>query len=343
MGTMKALVVYEDGSVAVKRVPVPRIGPYDALAKIQASAICGTDIKILHNDLKGFSNYPTILGHEGVGKIVETGAKVRKFKVGNSVVLPSIPGRCGEYYSTWGAISEYALVSDAEAMAADGLAFDEGAVAQCVIPESINPVAATMIVTFREILSTMLRLGFHKGQNIVIYGVGAVGLTFIRLAKHLGMGPVISVIRNESKRTQAVEAGADYIINSSMTDVVNEVRKLLPKGADILLDAAGVPELIATNMKIVKEFGDICIYGVLPSKEVSLNWKDAPFSFNLRFAQWPSKYEEAAVHQQVIDMMEQGALNGNDFISDVFKIDEAELAIECFKAHHNKKKIVITM
>lgn len=343
METMKALVIYQNGDAAIKRVPVPEYGSHEALVRMQASALCGTDIKILHDDLKCFRSYPTILGHEGVGKVIAVGDRVQKFKVGDSVVLPFIPRKCGEYYSTWGAISEYAIVGDSEAMKRDGIAFDEGLLAQRVIPSSIDPVAATMIVTFREILSTMLRLGFHSGQNIVIYGVGPVGLAFIRLAKILGMGPVISVIRRESKAIQALEAGADHIINSSTSDVIAEVRKLLPDGADILLDAAGAPDLIDTNLKIVREYGDICIYGVLPGGKVTIDWREAPYSFNLRFAQWPSKREEAAVHDRVIDMMQNGTLNGMDYISDVFSLDDAVQAIDCFKAHRNKKKIVIRM
>jgi len=49
-----------------------------------------------------------------------------------------------------------------------------------------------------------------------------------------------------------------------------------------------------------------------------MNWQNAPFSFNLRFAQWPSKKEEAAVHDEIIEMMKNGVLNGMDYISDVF-------------------------
>ena len=88
MDTMKALVIYEDGRAALERVPMPAFGEYEALVKITASALCGTDMKILHNSLKGFADYPTILGHEGVGEVVAVGSKVRHLKVGDCVALP---------------------------------------------------------------------------------------------------------------------------------------------------------------------------------------------------------------------------------------------------------------
>ena len=79
---MKALIVEKNGGVSVRNVPQPIYNEYEALVKVHASSVCGTDMKILHNKLKGFSDYPTILGHEGVGEVVEIGKKVRNLKVG---------------------------------------------------------------------------------------------------------------------------------------------------------------------------------------------------------------------------------------------------------------------
>lgn len=348
MDKMKALVVYGDGNVALELVPTPKYGDYEALVKVQASALCGTDMKILHNSLKGYADYPTILGHEGVGKVVAVGKKVRNFKVGDSVVLPYILGKCGEYYSTWGALCEYSTVGDSVAMVEDGLQMDNKTLyefnfAQQTIPDIFDPIAATMIVTFREVYSTIRRLGFKKGQNIVIYGAGPVGLSFIRLAKYLGMGPIVSIEAKEDKILQALETGADYAFNSAVSNIHEELFKIFPNGVDILLDAAGVPELINTNLKLVKDYGDVCVYGVTPKNELLMSWQEAPYSFNLRFAQWPSKKEEAAVHEEVIHLMRQGVLKGEDYISDIFDFDDAVEAIEFFKTHKNKKKVVIRM
>ena len=348
MDTMKALVIYEDGRAALERVPMPVYGEYEALVKVTASALCGTDMKILHNNLKGFADYPTILGHEGVGEVVAVGSKVRHLKVGDCVVLPFVMGKCGEFYSTWGAICEYSTVGDYKSMVEDGLEMDgvtlhDANFAQRVYPASIDPVAATMIVTFREVYSTMLRLGFKKGQSIVIFGAGPVGLTFIRLAKHMGLGPVVCIVRNEAKARQAWSAGPDYVFNSSETDINARLREMFPDGVDVLLDAVGAPELINQSLKLVKDYGDVCVYGVLPVHEYPINWQDAPYSFNLRFAQWPSKLEEGAVHDEIVEWMCSGVLKGEDYISDVFDLDHALDAIELFRSRKNTKKIVIRM
>ncbi|MFA5675967.1 MAG: zinc-binding dehydrogenase [Christensenellales bacterium] len=343
---MKALVAQRDGSVSIEEVPEPKINPYESLIEVKASAVCGTDMKILHDSLKGFSDYPTIIGHEAVGVVVKTGGKVRNLKKGDTVIMPLTPGKCGDYFSTWGAMAQYSVAGDYKAMAddklpVDGEVFCDAHFAQNVIPASLDPVGATMIVTFREVYSTIKRLGFKKGQNIVIYGAGPVGLTFVKFAKLMGLNPVVCVDIDDEKTRNAKHIGADIVFNSTKTDAGAEIKRLFPDGADILLDAAGVPALINANLKLVRSFGQVCVYGVTPVNEHLINWQEAPYTFDLRFVQWPSKYEEAAVHDEIITMMLDGKLDGMDFISDVFDFADGVKAIDMFKARENQKKIVL--
>ena len=134
---------------------------------------------------------------------------------------------------------------------------------------------------------------------------------------------------------------ADHVLSFDKCDISDEVLKLLPDKADMILDAAGVPSLINQFLKLVKNFGDVCIYGETARNEWLINWEEAPFCFNLRFAQWPSKAEEAAVHDEIIQLMRDGVLNGMDYISDVFDFRDGAEAIEYFKNNKNLKKIAI--
>jgi threonine dehydrogenase-like Zn-dependent dehydrogenase len=342
---MKALVVERNGSVTIREAPVPQYNDYEVLVKLQASAICGSDTKILHNTFKGYSDYPTILGHEGVGVICEVGKKVRNLKIGDKLVGVRIFGKCGDYFSTMGAMAEYAIAGDLEAMTEDGLAVDENVVQKYVarrkIPGEIESVGATMIITFREVYSAMKRWNFSAGQNIVVYGAGPVGLTFVKLAKLIGMNPVICVDIDDQKVINAKAIGADIVFNSQKNDVDHEIKKLFPNGADILVDAVGVPSLINNNLKLVKYSGQICVYGVTPTNELLMNWQEAPYTFDLRFGQWTLNTQTAAVHEEIVQWMLDGQLDGTDFISDVFSFEDSLEAIEMFKAHQNQKKIVL--
>lgn len=89
---MKTLVVERDGRITVHEVNKPRYNEYQALVKTIACGMCGTDIKLIHRTFKGFpeSVYPIMLGHEGVGEVVEAGSKVKGLKVGDKVLLPFV-------------------------------------------------------------------------------------------------------------------------------------------------------------------------------------------------------------------------------------------------------------
>lgn len=342
---MKGLVIWEDGHASLETIEIPKINEYQALVKMTAGAFCGTDKEILYNKLKGFNNYPTVLGHEGIGRIEKIGSKVKNFSIGDKVVLPFLDDT-DQFFSTWGAFAEYAVIGDSRAMIEDGHTIGdgiltEGNLGQLKIPSEFDDVEATMIVTFREVYSTMKRLGFQKGKSLVIYGAGPVGLVFITLSKYLGLSPIIAIDHTDRKLEAAKKCGADYTLNFDQCNIPDEVLNILPDKADIILDAAGVPALINQNLKLVKNFGDVCIYGETAKNEWKINWQEAPFCFNLRFAQWPSKAEEAAVHDEIIELMKTGILNGMDYISDVFDFKDSVEAIEYFRNKKNTKKIAI--
>ena len=157
----------------------------------------------------------------------------------------------------------------------------------------------------------------------------------------MGLSPIISVDHTEKKLESARTCGADYTLNFDQCNVLEEVLKILPDKADMILDAAGIPSLINQNLKLVKNFGDVCVYGETAKSEHLINWEEAPFCFNLRFAQWPSKAEEASVHDEIIELTKQGVLKGSNYISDVFDFKDSVEAIEYFKAKKNKGKIAI--
>ena len=204
---MKTLVVDSKHELSIREVPMPAYKECQALVKIQSCGVCnGTDMKLIHGNFKNFDTYPATLGHEGVGKVVETGAKVKNLKVGDLVLLPFVEGKLGDIYSGWGAYSEYAVVGDADAYVANGMGpgtpeFSEGYFAQTVIkPEDgVDAVEASMVVTFREVLSAIRRFQFKPNESVFIIGAGPVGLCFIKFCKLLGLKTVISSDIDEEK------------------------------------------------------------------------------------------------------------------------------------------------
>jgi threonine dehydrogenase-like Zn-dependent dehydrogenase len=347
---MRSLVVDENHVLQIRELPVPSYGECQALVKTLSCGVCnGTDLKLIHGTFKNFNTYPAALGHEGVGQVVEPGSKVRNLHKGDIVLLPFLEGKSGEVYSGWGAYSEYAVVGDAEAYIANGMGpgtpeFSEGYLAQTVIrPEDkVDPVGASMIVTFREVLSAIRRFGFRPNENVLVFGAGPVGLCFTKFSKLLGLKTVITVDVDDEKVRFARQMGADHAFNSAKCDIDAEVKKRFPDGIDYVVDAVGVNQLINQAMGLIRYNGKICGYGISPKLGMDLDWSRAPYNWSLDFVQWPSKKEEGEAHAQIMAWINLGVLDPMDFISDVFDFDHI---IDAFKLVEERKsstrKIVI--
>lgn len=344
---MKSLITDQNGILSVGELSKPKYNEYQALVKMVSCGICnGTDTKLIHRNFKGYSTYPAALGHEGVGRVVEKGSKVKSFEIGDAVLLPFLEGMTDGCYSGWGAFSEYAVVGDWKAMVENGAGpgtpgFSEAYYAQQVVHSDIDPVGAAMIVTFREVLSACKRFGFKENNNLVVFGAGPVGMCFIKFAKLLGMGPVIAIDIKDEKLEEASLMGADYVFNSARSDVKQEVRNILGHGADFIVEAVGVNQLINQAMEIVKYNGKICCYGISPELGMELDWSKAPYNWTIQFVQWPSKLEESEAHLQVISWIRMGVINPNDFISDIIPFDNIIGAFKLVEEKKARKKIII--
>ena len=335
---MKALIVEKNGTLSIKEVPKPQCGPNEALVKTIACGMCGTDIKIIHQEFKGFplSSYPLILGHEGVGEVVEIGANVTSYKIGDKVLLPFVDAT-DQMGSAYGALSEYGIVRDIAAYP-PGQA-PEAAHAQTVLPSDMDPTDSILFVTFREVLSTIRYFGIKPEDSIVVYGCGSVGLTFIKFMHLLGLKNIIAIDIIEEKLETALKFGA---FKAFKDDVVNEVRKLYPNGVTHVLDAVGLPFVTNEAMKLLTDRGNVLCYGVLAKEQISIDFSAASYNWNFICQQMPRKDEEAAAHDQVLEWIRSGQIKMDEFISDYFTFDQAIDAYEKMLDGKIAKKGIIT-
>lgn len=344
---MKSLAVMEDKSLKVVEVSRPQVENSSMIVKVLACGVCnGTDMKIVHGNFKNIDVYPTLLGHEAVGEVVEVGKDVKNYRVGDIVLNPYIEGGIDEYSSAWGSYSEYGVCRDWEAMAKNGIGpgtpgFPECVYTQKKLPKDFDPVSSTMIVTLREVLAAAKKFGFKSNESIAIFGAGPVGSAFIRFAKLLGMGPIISFDVIDEKVKEAELMGADYAFNSTKVDVVSKVREICPDGVDYSLDAVGINAIIQTGMELIKDSGKLLTYGISPKLNMELDWSKAPYNWSLQFCQMPTKTEEAAAHEQIINWIQLGVLDPKSFISHVFDFDHILDAFKMLEDRVPCKKMVI--
>jgi len=330
-GLMKTLVVNIDKSLEIREIPKPQINKKQALVKMIACGMCGTDVKLIHQTFKGFprSVYPIMLGHEGVGEVVEIGADVKGLKKGDRVLLPFIDpdeGLFGKLGSGWGAMSEYGVVHDVKAY--NNCEAPDCAYAQTILDDDIDPVDAVMIITFREVLSNMRYFGIKPDNSVVVFGCGPVGTTFIKFLSLLGVKDIIAVDIFDYKLEYARTDGAIYTINSKSKDLTAEVRKIFPKGVDFVLDAVGAPSIATQAMPLIRDRGTVLCYGVPPVEEITIDFSKADYNWNLVYQQMPRKKEEGQAHAQILEWMRSGKINIKSFISDYF---EFEHSVEAYK------------
>ena len=339
---MKSYVVYPGGKCQIEEMPMPVYDDYSALVRMESCGVCnGTDMKIIHGTFKGVEDYPVVLGHEGVGRIVELGRKVRHYKVGDLVLMPYWSDVPEGYSSAWGTYSEYNIVTDAQAMQEDGLVADEFAWGQNILPGDFDPISSAMIITFREVLSTMKTFGFEANKSIAVLGLGPVGLSFVQFARLMGMGPIIAMDLSDEKLELARLRGADAVVNSSREDIETAVRAVCPQGVDFALDAVGVPDFINTGLSIIKPGAKICVYGISERTNVSLDWSRCPYNWTLQFNQFPSKVAESQAQGQIVNWIRLGVLNPADYVSHVFDFTDIDQAFAKIERREPMMKMVV--
>lgn len=255
---MKAVVFHAIGDIRVDDVPDPVIEqPTDAIVRLTASAICGTDLHFVRGTFSGMKK-GQILGHEGVGIVEAVGPEVREIKVGQRVIIPSTVG-CG--HCQFCAKHFYAQCDNANPMgkragtaffggpeAAGGLKGLQAEKARCPWADTnLVPVPDEISDDQAILMSDILPTGWfgadlaqiEQGDHVLVFGCGPVGLMAIASAQVMG-GRVIAVDRLPDRLDKARALGAE-VIDFDEVDVADAVLKLTDgDGARRVIDAVGV-------------------------------------------------------------------------------------------------------
>lgn len=255
---MKAVVFHAIGDIRVEDVPEPRIeDPKDAIVRLTASAICGTDLHFIRGTFSGMKK-GQILGHEGVGVVESVGANVSTIRVGQRVIIPSTVG-CGEcqfcqrgYFAQCdnanpgGKLAGTTFFGGPEAAGGlKGLQAEKARVPFAdtnlvPIPDAISDDQAILM---SDILPTGWfgadLAGIEPGDHVLVFGCGPVGQMAIASALLMG-GRVIAVDHVPDRLDMAVRQGAT-VINMDQEDVPQTLLRLTDgDGAQRVIDAVGV-------------------------------------------------------------------------------------------------------
>ncbi|MEA2742412.1 MAG: L-iditol 2-dehydrogenase [Acetobacteraceae bacterium] len=278
--TMKAWVLGAPGELSLSEKPTPVPGRAEVLVRIDAVAICATDLEIIHHGPpamieggmpfnKGFTP-----GHEYMGTVAALGAGVDEYAVGDRVTVEIHAGcgqckRCreGMYTSCHNYGLNYGEVNKGHR--ANGFTTDGGFAEYAVnhintlihIHDDMTDEEATLVVTAGTAMYGLTELGgLVAGESVVVTGPGPIGLMAVAVAKALGASPVFLTGTRDNRLKIGTELGADHVINARKEDVVDAVRRLNGgKGVDYVVECSGGENAVNEAARMLNRGGKICL------------------------------------------------------------------------------------
>lgn len=278
--TMKAWVIGDPDELIQVEKPVPMPSRAEVLVRIDAVAICATDLEIIHYGTPALYqggppfNKNFTPGHEYMGTIAALGEGVNEFAIGDRVTVEIHAGcgqckRCrqGMYTSCHNYGLNYGDVNKGHR--ANGFTTDGGFTEYAVnhintvikVPDTMSDEEATLVVTAGTSMYGLTELGgLVAGESVVVIGPGPIGLLAVAVAKSLGASPVILTGTRDARLQIGKTLGADHVINVKDTNVVDAVKELVGElGVDYVVECAGSEVAINDAIHMTNRGGKICL------------------------------------------------------------------------------------
>lgn len=261
--TMKAAVLVEPGRFEVRAVPVPEIGPGDALIRIACCGICGTDVHIFNGHYAA-DRLPLVPGHEFSGTIVAMGSAVRHLAIGQKAVADINIG-CGHcYYCRRNEILNCSEAAQIGITRDGGFAEYVAVPAERVIvaPDNADFATLSLVEPVACVVRAARKSGLTFAQSVVVIGAGPIGNLHIQMARLAGAAPIIAVEPSEARAELARKAGADVVVTdpADARDAVLEWTD--GRGADMAIESVGHASLYAQALDLVRPGGHLAAFGL---------------------------------------------------------------------------------
>jgi 2-desacetyl-2-hydroxyethyl bacteriochlorophyllide A dehydrogenase len=326
---MKAVVIEDPNRVAVKQIADPTPSPSEAVIKVDACGICGTDIHVLRGEFAP-TRYPIVPGHEFCGEVIAIGGDVRNVKVGDFVAVdPSLfCGRCrlcrlGRFNlcENWNAIG----VGSANGACAEFVSVPSANAFR--LPSDIPRHWGALVEPLACAVHGLDQIDLEVAGAYLIYGAGTMGLLLAQLVKQSGAGRLDMIETNPERHALAKRLAADRVATSAA-----ELDR--PQGWDVVIDATGVVLAIEDGLRRVARGGTFLMFGVAAA--------DASASFS-PFRVYNDEIKiigsMAVLHsfERALSLLVKGVIDCEAMITNRFQLDDYSKAIETFRSGRGLK------
>lgn len=314
---MRAARLHAPGRMLVEEVPRPVPGPHDLLVRVEACGICGSDRHMFKGEYP--TAKPVTLGHEFSGIVEVVGEAVDGFETGTRITGdPNVacgacdfcragrPNLCPELKPIGvmrdGGFAEYVLVPATQAAA---------------LPSDLDPRHGAFCEPVSCCLHAIDIARIPPGGSVLIIGGGVIGLLMVQLARLAGAGTVGLSTRQAPRRALALELGATGVADPSDGD--EAVAALIPGGADVVFECAGLGETLLQATRLARRGGTVVLFGVVPEAErITIS----PFELLTRELRLESAWLNPLTHRRAADLIAAQTLSLDPLITRTIGIDQ---------------------
>jgi L-iditol 2-dehydrogenase len=340
---MKAALLHGVKDLRIEDIDIPEIAYGEILVKVKAATTCGTDLKIYQRGyVDGVIKLPTVFGHEWAGDIVEVGEEIKwlkkgmRIRAGNSspclrcyMCQRGKYNLCEDMMWLWGAYAEYIKVPNRIAT-----------LNTQIIPEHLTYEEAAVTEPLACVLHGAEEAKVKLGDTVAIIGAGPIGLLHLLTVKKMGASKVIISDTIDERLHLAEILGADETINAKQEDTVEKTKKLTSGyGADVVIEAIGLPATWEQALKMVRKGGTVLEFGGCPpGTAIKVNTEQLHYGETTilgAFHTTPAHFKKA------LNLIASGAISVKPLITRKMRLDDLNEAFETLATSKTDIKISI--
>ena len=334
-GSMRALQKWAEGpdGAGVRDVAIPVAIPGEAVIRVQAAALCASDVHIYRDEAA--CAMPVVMGHEFTGIVSEVGDGVSNVVPGDAVVMVNSPDACGVCPACLDGYPNVCAEKRAIGFRRDGCFAEYVQVPAALVlkvPTGISTVAAALIEPLAIAVHAVEdRCGIRDGDTVVVVGAGAIGLLEAQVARAEGAGHVIVAGTDADKDLRlprATELGFE-VCNVQQADLEERVMAITDgHGADVVVEASGSPKGIAMGIRLVRRAGRMVVSGITGRDEIAVPWDtlvskavSVQFAYSSRPRNWVTG----------LGYLTDGLVTTESLVSHRFRLEDWRKAIDAME------------